>query len=91
MCPTLIQVGLSGRYLTKMITLVDITPEINWDLPCNDTEYCDAYGCEIHAYYMGGACGVNGCDSKVSSYHVLFNGTEIDMCHYHYNTEREYN
>jgi len=74
-----------------MITLTDITPVADWSIPCNDTEFCDGYGCEIHSAYEGDACGVYACESPVSSYRVLFNGTEMDMCHYHYNTEREFN
>jgi hypothetical protein len=73
------------RKVVKMITLKDITPVADWSIPCNDTEYCDGYGCDIHSAYEGGACGVTDCISPVSSYRVIVDGVELDMCHYHYN------
>lgn len=73
-----------------MITLTDITPVADWDIACDDTDYCDGYGCEIHASYQGGMCGVVDCVSPVSSYRVIVEGVEMDMCHFHYNSQRVY-
>lgn len=65
-----------------MITLTDITPVADWDIDCGDI-HCDGYGCDIHDSYQGGACGVVGCESPVTSYHVVADGVEMDMCHFH--------
>jgi hypothetical protein len=73
------------RKVVKMITLTDITPVADWDIACDDTDYCDGYGCEIHESYQGGMCGVTDCVSPVSSYRVVMDGVEMDMCHFHYN------
>lgn len=67
-----------------MITLKNITPVQDWSIEC-DIDYCDGYACDIHAEYLGGACGVAGCTSPVSSYLVEVEGLVMDMCHYHYN------
>lgn len=67
-----------------MITLKNITPVADWSIDC-DIDYCDGYGCDIHSEYQGGACGVAGCESPVSSYRVIENGIEMDMCNFHYN------
>lgn len=68
------------------MTLINITPVVDWDLDCPEMEYCDGYCCDIHSSYEGGACGVAGCTSRVSSFRVVLDGVEMDMCHWHYNS-----
>jgi hypothetical protein len=67
-----------------MTSLINITPQADWDIDCGDS-YCDGYGCEIHDSYLGGKCEIANCTSPVSSYLVLINNAETNICNYHFN------
>ena len=72
------------------MTLVNITPEINWDLDCEE-DMCDGYGCDIHDSYSRQNCDSVGCDSTVSTYLVQLLGLTMSLCHYHYYTMKDAN
>ena len=65
------------------MTLKNITPEINWDLDC-DEDMCDGYGCDIHDSYARKGCDSVGCDSTISTYLVEDEGTVSSVCQWHY-------
>jgi hypothetical protein len=67
-----------------MTSLINITPQADWDIDCGDS-YCDGYGCEIHDSYLGGKCEIANCTSPVSSYLVIINNTVVTICDYHFN------
>jgi hypothetical protein len=67
------------------MSLVNVTPSVNWDLDCGFND-CDGYGCEIHDSYSRLSCDVDGCDSTVSTYLVNVNDVEMSICQYHYAT-----
>jgi hypothetical protein len=67
-----------------MTSLIDITPQADWSIECEDS-YCDGYGCDIHDSYLGGKCEIAGCVSPVSSHLVLINNAETNICNYHFN------
>jgi hypothetical protein len=72
------------------MTLVNVTPEINWDLDCFD-DMCDGYGCETHESYARTGCDSVGCDSTISTYLVELNGQELSVCQWHYHSLKENN
>jgi hypothetical protein len=73
-----------------MMTLKNITPEVDFDLPCLD-DMCDGYGCDIHSDYARLGCDSVGCDSTVSTYLVELDGKELSVCNWHYHSLKENN
>jgi hypothetical protein len=67
------------------MSLVNVTPSVNWDLDCN-IEDCDGYACDVHGDYAEIGCDINGCDSAISTYLVEIDGYLNSICQYHYST-----
>jgi hypothetical protein len=66
-----------------MISLKNITPEVDFDLPC-ENDICDGYGCNIHDSYARKGCDSKGCDSTISTYLVEVEGSVSSICAWHY-------
>ena len=72
-----------------MMTLKNITPEVDFDLPC-DNDMCDGY-CEIHADYSRTGCDLYTCGSTISTFLVELDGQELSICNWHYYSLKENN
>jgi hypothetical protein len=70
------------------MSLVNITPQVDWSLDC-ENDMCDGYGCEVHDDWAEWGCSVDDCDSEFSTYLVLLNGVESELCQYHYATIKD--